>query len=191
MGRAIKNLIGAKEGKLTVIEFDSYRGRRGYFWKATCECGRVIAVNGHTLKQGHCGCEFAKRPRLGSEFYKGEFKEATIENIIKPEAIKLITDLGFEEELAESVYNDWRKKYFTKDRKQLIVLLGQAIGIEVEEDARVSKRTKTYKTLKGLEKGGAGMKLNGWHELKVTPKKNIRGEVVYTTKYVRFEKAGN
>lgn len=54
----LKNWVGKKFGKLTVI---SYEGKKGgkHYWKCACECGNEVTVCQSNLKNGHtisCGC---------------------------------------------------------------------------------------------------------------------------------------
>ncbi|MBQ7705884.1 MAG: hypothetical protein IJT73_10770 [Selenomonadaceae bacterium] len=58
----IKNLIGQKFGKLTVISFEGRRGNYTY-WKCRCECGTEKIATTSTLISGHitsCGCSKAQ-----------------------------------------------------------------------------------------------------------------------------------
>lgn len=56
---AIKNIIGEKFGKLTVIEYIG-KNKNGYHcWKCQCECGNYTTALDKSLKNGHkksCGC---------------------------------------------------------------------------------------------------------------------------------------
>ena len=60
----MRNLIGLKFGKLTVIERDKdyvrpNDGKTRYKYKCKCECGNTISVLGNSLTQGcvnSCGC---------------------------------------------------------------------------------------------------------------------------------------
>lgn len=59
MGK-LKNLLGQKFGRLTVIEL-AEKGRHGHprRWKCSCECGAEVIVNSNSLLQGKttsCGC---------------------------------------------------------------------------------------------------------------------------------------
>ena len=54
----LKNWIGKKFGKLTVL---SYEGKKAgkHYWKCVCECGNEVTVCQSNLKNGHtisCGC---------------------------------------------------------------------------------------------------------------------------------------
>lgn len=56
----IKDLIGQKYNRLTVVGFDRYdKEKRLYFWKCECECGTIKTVQSGALKTGNtksCGC---------------------------------------------------------------------------------------------------------------------------------------
>lgn len=59
MGRPIKDLLGQKSGKLTVIGFCEIRYNKAY-WFVRCECGVEKAVQGSGIvrqKYKSCGCE--------------------------------------------------------------------------------------------------------------------------------------
>ena len=59
MGK-FQDLSGMKFGKLTVIEKDLERSKKGVaYWKCQCECGNITSVNSSKLKNGYtksCGC---------------------------------------------------------------------------------------------------------------------------------------
>lgn len=53
------DITGQKFGHLTAICFDSVRGRREYFWKCRCDCGKEVHARGTHLrgaKTFSCGC---------------------------------------------------------------------------------------------------------------------------------------
>lgn len=56
----IKNLIGEKFGKLTVLSLNERVGnKRQLYWNCICECGKLCVRNGENLKSGYvksCGC---------------------------------------------------------------------------------------------------------------------------------------
>lgn len=52
-------MVGQKFGHLTVLHFDSIRGRRDYFYRCRCDCGNELAVRGQSLRDGRtisCRC---------------------------------------------------------------------------------------------------------------------------------------
>lgn len=54
----IKNLIGQRFGRLTVIEFAGTKNSKAY-WKCRCDCGNICVVRSSHLKDGStqsCGC---------------------------------------------------------------------------------------------------------------------------------------
>lgn len=54
----VKNLIGQKSGRLTVVEFSRVKKDRA-LWKCECSCGGTCIVSGDTLNSGKtrsCGC---------------------------------------------------------------------------------------------------------------------------------------
>lgn len=60
----MKNELGNKYGRLTVIEFAGTKPTNHgksclAMWKCSCECGMITVVNGHDLRRGNttsCGC---------------------------------------------------------------------------------------------------------------------------------------
>jgi len=58
----VKDMLGKKYEKLTVTEllpWEFKSGRKHYFVKCVCDCGRETVTNALYLKQGnkkHCGC---------------------------------------------------------------------------------------------------------------------------------------
>ena len=58
----IKDLIGQKFGRLTVLKFDKKietSNNKKYYWLCKCECGNIVSINSASLKNGHtlsCGC---------------------------------------------------------------------------------------------------------------------------------------
>lgn len=54
----IKDLVGQRFGRLTVVEFAGVRGRNSY-WKCVCDCGETIVTKSSYLTSGDtksCGC---------------------------------------------------------------------------------------------------------------------------------------
>ena len=54
----LKNWIGKKFGKLTVVAYEGKKSGKHY-WKCICECGNEVSVCQSSLKNGHtisCGC---------------------------------------------------------------------------------------------------------------------------------------
>lgn len=60
--QSLKNLVGQKFGKLTVIKRDESKPKghgKPVYWVCQCDCGNVISIRGIHLKTGHtvsCGC---------------------------------------------------------------------------------------------------------------------------------------
>ena len=56
----IKNLVGKKFGRLTVVSMAKERGNRGQIkWNCVCDCGNLHTVTGECLRSGKtksCGC---------------------------------------------------------------------------------------------------------------------------------------
>ena len=56
----IKNLVGKKFGRLTVVSMANERGNRGQIkWNCVCDCGNLHTVTGECLRGGKaksCGC---------------------------------------------------------------------------------------------------------------------------------------
>jgi len=72
------NLINRVVGKLTVLSLDDSKNngiRR--FWKCKCDCGNIISVNTHRLRENlinSCGCDLFKKNVI-------KRKENTLKNI--------------------------------------------------------------------------------------------------------------
>lgn len=76
MARPIKNIVGQKFNRLTVIKFVEGKNNHTY-WKVKCDCGNIGIARGDKLKAGtkkSCGCLmeekrllnlFDERPRKG------------------------------------------------------------------------------------------------------------------------------
>ena len=63
----VKNEIGKKYGKLTVLERVEGVFSDGAHWKCQCDCGNIITTSGHRLRAGHttsCGCMVSKGEAL-------------------------------------------------------------------------------------------------------------------------------
>jgi hypothetical protein len=59
MPATIKNEVGKKYGRLTVIRWAHTTNADGLWWACLCECGREKVVRGHSLRSGatkSCGC---------------------------------------------------------------------------------------------------------------------------------------
>ena len=55
----MKDMIGVKCGRLTVMAFDHKDGRGEAYWRCRCECGNEKVVSGNKLRTGNtksCGC---------------------------------------------------------------------------------------------------------------------------------------
>lgn len=68
--KVIKDEIGHKYGKLTVLRRAANRGHRAY-WVCQCECGNIVEISGTNLRQGQqsCGCGQIKN-RIGNKYGK-------------------------------------------------------------------------------------------------------------------------
>lgn len=58
-GSVMKDMTGAKYGRLTVLHFSHYDERRQPYWACSCECGGKITTRGAVLRGGitkSCGC---------------------------------------------------------------------------------------------------------------------------------------
>lgn len=84
----IKNLIGQKFGKLTVLKDSGKRQNRSVLWLCQCDCGNYTYVRGVDLKNKHtlsCGkCLFSK----------GEF---SIQQLLEQNNIRYIPQKTFED----------------------------------------------------------------------------------------------
>lgn len=55
----VKNEVGAKYGRLTVLKYAGQSKNHRALWKCQCDCGNIVTVTGHDLRSGHtksCGC---------------------------------------------------------------------------------------------------------------------------------------
>ena len=55
----VKNLVGQKFGRLTVVELDKSKKRNGTYWLCKCDCGNTSIVRSDSLISGNtksCGC---------------------------------------------------------------------------------------------------------------------------------------
>lgn len=55
----VKNLVGQKFGRLTVIELDKSNKHNGVYWICKCDCGNTSIVRSDALTSGntkYCGC---------------------------------------------------------------------------------------------------------------------------------------
>lgn len=68
--KVIKNEIGKKYGKLTVLKRAPSRNNRAY-WVCKCECGNICEISGTSLRSGQisCGCAQIKN-RTGNKYGK-------------------------------------------------------------------------------------------------------------------------
>ena len=59
----IKNLIGQRFGKLTVIERDLSKKGGAAYWICKCDCGNIISARGQSLREYKidCGCGLSDR----------------------------------------------------------------------------------------------------------------------------------
>lgn len=77
----VKNLVGQKFGKLTVIEFSHVHKTRGSaIWICSCECSVTTMVNGADLRAGKtnsCGC-LTHRLSIGEDLTGRKFGRWTV-----------------------------------------------------------------------------------------------------------------
>lgn len=55
----VKDLVGKKFGRLTVLQREANDKKGGAMWLCECECKTKVVVNGTNLRSGHsqsCGC---------------------------------------------------------------------------------------------------------------------------------------
>ena len=68
MAQSRENLIGARFGKLTVIDYGKVLSKNGkaerYYYKCRCDCGNIKFVRSDALKTGQksCGCILSTNP---------------------------------------------------------------------------------------------------------------------------------
>lgn len=88
----IKNEIGKKYGRLTVLERIEQVFPDGAYWKCKCDCGNIIITSGRRLRSGHtmsCGCLVSKG-------------EALLKSILTDNNINFIQQYTFEDCLTEN-----------------------------------------------------------------------------------------
>ena len=64
----MKNMLGLRFGKLTVVAFDHIENNRAAYWKCKCDCGNYTVVNGCHLRSKispirSCGCIIIEKNR--------------------------------------------------------------------------------------------------------------------------------
>lgn len=70
MGRPRKQFIGARYGRLTVLDED-YREGNVVIYRCQCQCGRIVRVRGSNLASGRtrsCGCLKSHRIQQNDSF---------------------------------------------------------------------------------------------------------------------------
>lgn len=80
MGK-IKNMVGLKFGRLTVLEFVGVSNHSAR-WLCECECGNTTEVNGNSLRTGNtksCGCVFNERNQ--SRWYRHGESQTRLHNV--------------------------------------------------------------------------------------------------------------
>ena len=90
---SVKNEIGNKYGRLTVIERAEKQGVRGALWKCQCNCGNIVIASGGDLRNGSvqsCGCLVKERSREANlkDLTGQRFGKLTILSLNKNETIK-------------------------------------------------------------------------------------------------------
>ena len=86
--KVVKDEIGHKYGKLTVLRRAPSREHRAY-WVCQCECGNIVEISGNNLRQGQqgCGCGQIKN-RIGNKYGKLTSTQNIIQEISNNENIK-------------------------------------------------------------------------------------------------------
>ena len=77
MGRHIKDLMGKKFRRLTVIRLGEKLNNGEHFWLCQCKCGNLIKVRGGHLRNGHtksCGCLRKEQLKTHGMSQKLEYK---------------------------------------------------------------------------------------------------------------------
>lgn len=92
----IKDITGQVFGKLTAIEcVGKPQGKKTYYWKCQCSCGKVVEVDGASLRSGNtksCGCGKYD----GFKKYNQEQSDKNkLEIGIRFGRLEIIEDLGF------------------------------------------------------------------------------------------------
>ena len=95
---AIKDLIGQKFGRFTVLEFDKV-DKGSYYWKCVCECGNHKNITSSNLLRGtskSCGC-------LKKELAKTKKREMCIEDL-SGKKFNRLTIIGFDKRSGSLYY---------------------------------------------------------------------------------------
>lgn len=91
----VKNEIGNKYGKLTVIARESHiNNDNAAYWRCRCDCGNEIVTSGKRLRSGHtmsCGCLLSK----GEQLLQNIFTEHQIHFVRQYQFIDCLTENGY------------------------------------------------------------------------------------------------
>ncbi|MFF0469341.1 AP2 domain-containing protein [Micromonospora zamorensis] len=66
----IKNMVGQKIGRLTVVSYGGVNGKGHAAWLCLCDCGNEKLIVGYSLRSGNslsCGCLKRERTRAASK----------------------------------------------------------------------------------------------------------------------------
>lgn len=97
---AISNEVGKIYGKLTVLQKDETKPQgEGAFWICQCECGNIVSIRGHHLRNGvanSCGCITSKgEMKIGnilSQYNISYEKEYSFSDLVSNKGSKLRFD---------------------------------------------------------------------------------------------------
>lgn len=96
---SVKNEVGHKYGRLTVLERAESQGTRGAIWKCKCDCGNIILATGGDLRNGSvqsCGCLIRDKSR-----------EANLKDLTGQHFGKLVVKSFNEEESTKNKATFW------------------------------------------------------------------------------------
>ena len=68
MHGSVKNIVGNKYGRLTVVDAAGRNSNRTVVWQCRCDCGVLTKSTGADLKRGHkksCGCFAKEKAAIG------------------------------------------------------------------------------------------------------------------------------
>lgn len=100
MARQIRNMLGYKSGKLTVIKLTNERAKnKSVIWECVCECGNRILVSRETLikkRKLSCGCSWPLKKGEGAfrrlyDHYKRSALKRKLEFTISRDEFRLLT----------------------------------------------------------------------------------------------------
>ena len=148
----MKDLTGAKYGRLTVIKPSKERRNGSVVWKTKCDCGNELDVMSSSLVKGNtksCGCiqkEYAKKNMSsgnGNTFREKNLKEKTNLSLLK-EMNNKSNNSGARGVYFKKSANSWVSQIGFKKR---VIHLGYFKDIKDAIKARKDAEEKYYKPI--------------------------------------------